>query len=119
MRSLARVLGCLGVAVLGIVFAVAVVEETEPAEPFSSERWAALPDADRELVVDDLLERRLLIGLNEEEVRSLLGEPSEAQTSQKEDLAYLIGTEWGRVEFLLIRLHEERVDSAWTWWPVP
>ena len=60
------------------------------ARDFTAENWAKTAPADRHFMVSSLRETVALAGMDEAEVRALLGEPDYADTSER--LSYIIDT---------------------------
>ena len=60
------------------------------ARDFTAENWAKTAPADRHFMVSSLRETVALAGMDEAEVRTLLGEPDYADTSER--LSYIIDT---------------------------
>lgn len=74
---------------------------------FSPDIWKKTEEAQRYLFVDDLLNRRLLIGKNRAEVVEMLGEPSD-KPSNNSDVYYIIklgGDYFVLVRWLEIKFH--------------
>ena len=57
---------------------------------FSSEKWKRSPGR-RAFIVGDLLEDHPPVGLTEEEVYALLGDPDLARTEERLELGYVLG----------------------------
>ena len=104
-------LGLLAVFVMGAALGIARKGHT-----FSTEQWLAEP-ADRTKIVDDLLENYSLVGMTEEKVLALLGQPSEETPfTEQNTLCYYLGDERGLIsidsEWLVLSLQDGVVSSA-------
>ena len=104
-------LGLLAVFVVGAALGIARKGHT-----FSTEQWQAEP-AERTKIVDDLLENYSLVGMTEEEVLALLGQPSdETPFTEQNTLYYYLGDERGLIsidsEWLVITMEDGVVSSA-------
>tara|TARA_R110002072_G_C7729652_1_gene515643 strand:- start:310 stop:699 length:390 start_codon:yes stop_codon:yes gene_type:complete len=95
-------------------FAVGMLSYGSPLEyfrrrPFDSEVWRVPPGwkEDRLRMVDDLLDKKLLVGMTRPEVDALLGPETETSKFNSWDLVYWLGMERGILaidsEWLVVR----------------
>lgn len=104
-------LGLLAVFVVGVALGIARKGHT-----FSTEQWLAEP-AERTKIVEDLLENHSPMGMTEEEVLALLGQPSdETPFTEQNTLYYYLGDERGLIsidsEWLVLTMEDGVVSSA-------
>lgn len=78
-----------------------------PTQPFNVSAWAGTPENDRYIFVHDLIDRDLLHGKNETEVREMLGSPS-SKSEGDHALSYVVktgGSGFNQVYILDIRFN--------------
>ena len=102
------------IALLGLLGAALGI--ARKGHTFSTEQWLAEP-AERTKIVDDLLENHSPVGMTEEEVLALLGQPSdEMPVTEQDTLCYYLGDERGLIsidsEWLVLSLQDGVVSSA-------
>ena len=76
-----------------LIFVVAIGCGREQAswssKEFAAEQWRATPESDRYVFARDLIDRKLLVGKPEQEVKELLGPPS-SESEADHRFAYVI-----------------------------
>ncbi|MDD4844047.1 MAG: hypothetical protein PHU31_06925 [Anaerotignum sp.] len=83
---------------------------------FSTEKWGKYPEK-RVDMVDDLLEKHELLGMTEQEVFLLLGQPTEnAYFKTENNIVYYLGPERGLIridsEWLVLEIREQQVSKV-------
>lgn len=109
-HTVALVVAALTLVVLiagsGFVAWYLLDDHVGPDIPFDAQTWKTAvhyPDETRLRMTNDLLHRHPLLGMTEEEVTALLGDPSDPSYASRNCIVYWLGPEPGHI----------RIDSAW------
>jgi len=107
-------------AFLAVIFVPPVVKDYASRTPFDSVRWKAEnrrgAEGTRVRMVDDLLRRHQLVGMQRAQLEQLLGVPPSTPYFSEYDYVYWLGPERGAFsidsEWLVVRCQEGVVVSA-------